>query len=111
MGVGPHALAGGGAPASKKRNADDRSDQLVAYFISATVTSIFMTSPDTGSVADVYCVVWPSRSSAVNEELKLRNDGRSGATRPSPPFGVSRPTEESETVSASWKMPGLDSSN
>src|SRR5215217_1410979 len=96
MGVGPHALAGGGAPASKKRNADDRSDQLVAYFISATVTSIFMTSPVTGSVADVYCIVWPSRSSAVNAELKLRNDGTSGAMPVR--FAESRPSDESETV-------------
>ena len=74
------------------------------------MTSIFITSPETGSVADVYCIVWPSRSSAVNEELKLRNDGTSGATAPSP-LAASRPTEESETVSASWKMPGTASSN
>jgi hypothetical protein len=38
----------------------------------ATATSIFMSSPVTGSVADVYCLVWPSRSRAVNDELKLR---------------------------------------
>ena len=70
------------------------------YFITAAVTSIFITSPVTGSVADVYCIVWPSRSSAVKEELKLRNDGTSGATPPSR-FAASRPTEESETVNAS----------
>src|SRR5215203_4277312 len=81
------------------------------YFMTLAVTSIFITSPVTGSVADVYCMVWPSRSSAVNDELKLRNDGTSGITPGAPPrFDASRPIDESVIVSEIWKSPAVASS-
>ena len=55
---------------------------LSSYFITVSVTSIFVTSPLMGSTADVYWVVCPSRIRTVNVELKDRNAGTSVAIAP-----------------------------
>ena len=45
------------------------------YFCTFSVASSLTIWPLTGSVTDVDCAVWPSRSTSVKVELKLRNAG------------------------------------
>ena len=56
------------------------TEPKLRYLTTFSVTSIFTTSPLTGSVEATVCTDWPSRSVGLSVTLNVRNSGRSGAS-------------------------------